>query len=56
MFLFFGYTFYSVPRLKHGKLQNTEHVPFRFLVIKLKHGTEQSNQCIQCIKSMFILI
>jgi hypothetical protein len=36
----------SVPRLKQGKLQNTEHFPYRFLVIKLKHGTEQSNQCI----------
>ena len=40
------FNFHSVTRLKHGKLQNTEYVPFRFLVIGLKHGTEQSNQCI----------
>jgi hypothetical protein len=31
---------------KHGKLQNTEHAPFRFSVIKLKHEKEQLNQCI----------
>jgi hypothetical protein len=46
----FFFEYFSVARIKHGELQNTEHVPFHFIAIELKHGTERSSQCISMYK------